>query len=151
MQSVLQDWVMKLPLREQGTILTGIRGCDVAPKRRLLIGEQDTAERQLVSYFRFCVMHPADKREVDVPGAFFCSAPPETWRPSQFGHFPQHWYSHLMHCFEVVGYRGPYPHNEMCFEIYEKMARNMHLNVETFDQMVERLSEDRIATGEIVS
>ena len=30
MTSVLQDWVMKLPLRAQGTILTGIRGCDLA-------------------------------------------------------------------------------------------------------------------------
>jgi hypothetical protein len=32
MSSVLQDWVQELPLRAQGTLLTGIRGCDVAPK-----------------------------------------------------------------------------------------------------------------------
>src|SRR5258706_71297 len=30
--SVLQDWVMALPLREQGTLLTAVRGCDDEPK-----------------------------------------------------------------------------------------------------------------------
>jgi hypothetical protein len=30
--SVLQDWVTELPLREQGTLLTSVRGCDLTPK-----------------------------------------------------------------------------------------------------------------------
>ena len=28
MKSVLQDWVMELPLRFQGTLLTAVRGCE---------------------------------------------------------------------------------------------------------------------------
>jgi flavin-dependent thymidylate synthase len=32
MNSVLQDWVMKLPRRHQGVLLASVRGCDTAPK-----------------------------------------------------------------------------------------------------------------------
>jgi hypothetical protein len=35
MKSVLQDWVMTLGLRQQGTLLSGIRGCDTVPKHHI--------------------------------------------------------------------------------------------------------------------
>ena len=38
--SVLQPWVMALPLRAQGTLLTGFRGCDLAPKNPGAIDEK---------------------------------------------------------------------------------------------------------------
>lgn len=148
MKSVLQDWVMELQLREQGTLLTGIRGCDLATKPP---GEE-TPERKLVSFLRYCILNPADPREVDIPNAFFQSTPPFDWRPSQFGHFPVHWYEHLFLCFEVVAYRSPNALNaKYAFEIYEKMVHAMHLNIETKEQMEARLGEDRIAKGEVVS
>lgn len=146
--SVLQDWVVALPLREQGTLLTGARGCDVVPKLPL-----DSTERQLVGFLRFCFMNPADPREVGLePGAFFQPKPPRNWKASELGHYPLHWVAHLMHCYEVVGYR--HPDSEIKAEgyfIYRKLAESLHLNVETREQMVERLSEDRIATGTVVS
>lgn len=148
MSSVLQDWVMELPLREQGTILTGIRGCDLTPKNPDTLS---SPERQLIAYFRFCVMNPADEREIDISGAFFRSRPPKYWKPSEFGHYPLHWFSHLMHCFEVVGYRHPGAERDTAFGIYIRMATSLHLNIETQAQMIERLSEDRVAKGTIVS
>lgn len=159
MPSVLQDWVMELPLREQGTLLTGIRGCDVAPKNPRTIVEKtgcstgdDTPERGLTAFLRYCVMNPADPREIDIPGAFFQSQPPKNWKPSQFGHYPEHWYAHLMHCFEVVGYRCPDPRlSGQASSIYMRLVRNLHLNPETYEQFVERLSEDRIEAGTVVS
>ena len=48
MKSVLQNWVMALPLREQGTLLTAVRGCDLTPKFPL-----DSLERRLVGSIRF--------------------------------------------------------------------------------------------------
>jgi len=158
-KSVLQDWVMELPLRAQGTLLTGIRGCDLAPKGPPCIDEkfgcstgEDSAERQLTAFLRWCVMNPADEREVDIKGAFFQSQPPAEWKPSQFGHYPQHWYSHLMHCFEVVGYCHPNKFiGAMANSIYIRLVRNMHLSVETKEEMMERLTEDRIAQGNVVS
>lgn len=148
MKSVLQDWVMELPLREQGTLLTAVRGCDLTPKHPL-----DSIERQLVAAIRCAFMNPADVREVGIePGAFFQPEPPMGWKASCLGHYPQHWYSHLMHAAEVVGYRHP---NErlakMWWTIYKRMACSLHLYPETRAEMIERLSEDRIAKGEIVS
>jgi hypothetical protein len=157
--SVLQDWVTTLPLREQGTLLTGVRGCDLAPKNPACIDErygcstgEETAERSLTAFLRYCFMTPADPREVDIPGAFFRSTPPANWKPSQFGHYPLHWYSHVMHCFEVVAYRHPDPVISLdAFAIYERMVHSLHLNLETREQFEARLSEDRIAKGEVVS
>lgn len=159
MTSVLQDWVMKLPLRAQGTLLTGIRGCDLAPKNPISIDEkygcstgECNSERQLVAFLRFLTLNPADAREINIPGAWFRSEPPEKWKPSQFGHYPQHWYSHIMHCFEVVGYMHPDPDLRLsAHAIYQRLVRNLHLRCESYEEMIERLTEDRLASGEVVS
>lgn len=160
MPSVLQDWVMELPLREQGTLVTAVRGCDTAPKfpvpadEHYMVenGRANGTERHLTAFLRWCFMNPADVREVDVPGSFFMSTPPTDWRASEFGHFPQHWYAHIMHGFEVIGYRHPDPHvRATAYVIYNKFVRNLHLNPERQEEFEERLSEDRIATGTVVS
>jgi hypothetical protein len=150
--SVLQDWVMRLPLREQGTLLTAVRGCDDEPKQWISTGFAESPGRRLTAFIRWAFMNPADPREIDISGAFFQSTPPEPFRPSEFGHLPQHWYAHAMHALEVIGYRCP--HGETAAtarQLYGRMVRNLHLNPETCDQMAERLSEDRIASGEVVS
>ena len=161
MNSVLQDWVMDLQLREQGTLLTGIRSCDLSPKNPACIDEEHgcstgegSADRGLSAFLRYCVLNPADPREVDIPGAWFQSEPPAPadWKPSQLGHYPLHWYTHIMHCFEVVAFRHPDPsiQHEAAL-IYYRLVKNLHLNPETVQQMTQRLAEDRIASGEVVS
>lgn len=150
---------MALPLRAQGTLLTGFRNCDVAPKEPITINErygcstgESSPERHLIAFLRFCTLHPADKREVDIPGAWFQSKPPCNWKPSQFGHYPQHWYAHVMHCFEIVGYMHPEVLlRDECFRIYERFVHNLHLPVESQMAMVARLTEDRIANNTVVS
>lgn len=135
-------------------MLTGIRGCDLAPKNPLTDynNPEDTAERGLTAFLRYCVLNPADEREVDMPGAFFQSQPPKQWRPSQFGHFPQHWYSHIMHGFEIIGYCHTNPQiRSTGMQIYKRLVTNMHLNIESYAQMHTRLVEDRIKSGEVVS
>lgn len=152
MQSVLQDWVMELPLRHQGTLLTAVRGCDDEPKLWTSQGFADSPGRRLTAFIRFCFMNPADVREVDIPGAFFQSQPPANFKPSEFGHLPQHWYSHAMHGLEVIAYKHPdYIIRSTAAVCYYKMVRNLHLNIETSEQMDERLTEDRIATNTVVS
>jgi hypothetical protein len=145
--SVLQDWVMQLPLREQGTLLTAVRGCDLTPKHPL-----DSLERRLVAAIRCAFMNPADPREVDIPGAFFSSVVPEPKQLSGIGHYPQHWFSHVWHAVEVLGYRHPITatrHKWLLF--YEAMCKDQHTNPETREQMIARLSEDRIASNSVVS
>lgn len=150
MRSVLQDWVMELPLREQGVLCTGVRGCDLAPKPQT--GGDSTPERELTSYLRFLFMVPADDRELGVKGAFFNTMPPQNWKPSMLGHLPLHWYSHLMHAFQVVAYRHPDQHRAgSALAIYSILVHNLHLRLESREDMIERLSEDRIASGTVVS
>lgn len=147
MRSVLQDWVMELPLREQGTLLTAIRGCDLTPKFPL-----DSAERKLTAAIRCAVMNAADPREIDFePGCFMISEPP-SFKPSELGHYPQHWYAHVMHACEVLGYRHPSDLRRSQWNaIYLSFCKSLHVNPETEEQMTVRLSEDRIVTGTVVS
>jgi hypothetical protein len=153
MKSVLQDWVMELPLRYQGTLLTSVRGCDDEPKTWTSRGVAYSPGRRLTAFIRFCFMNPADPREVSrEEGAFFMEAPPEPFKPSEFGHLPQHWYSHAMHALEIIAYHHPHPgYKERAQRLYEAMVHNLHLNVETKEQQWARLTEDRIAKGTVVS
>src|SRR5258705_5324345 len=98
-------------------------------------------------------MNPADEREVDFEeGSFFRSLPPDPFKPSEFGHLPQHWYSHVMHGLEVVAYQHPNAETrKVAFHLYYEMVDNLHLNIETEVDMMNRLSEDRIVTGTVVS
>jgi len=153
MPSVLQEWVMSLPLREQGTMLTAVRGCDTEPKQWTQRGVSYSPGRRLTAFIRYCFMVPADVREVDSQeGAFMMSQPPEPFKPSEFGHLPQHWYSHAMHALEVIGYRHPDIHTRYkAHKLYRSMVDNLHLPHEQLEQMEKRLSEDRISAGTVVS
>lgn len=152
MTSVLQDWVMELPLREQGTLITAVRGCDDEPKPWTATGFSDSPGRRLTAWIRWTFMHPADLREVDMPGAFMQSTPPLDFRPSEFGHLPQHWYAHAMHALEVIAFRHPDSEISGTADVlYFAMVRNLHLTPEGFGAYERRLSEDRIAAGTVVS
>ena len=159
MTSVLQDWVTHLPLRAQGTLLTGMRSCDLAPKNPACIDEahgcstgEESPERALAAFLRFLTLNPADAREVGIAGAWFRSSPPFDWKPSQFGHYPLHWFSHIMHCFQICGEYHPEPRlRTYAADIYFRLVKSLHLNPETESQLIERLTEDRIASGTVVS
>lgn len=151
-KSVLQDWVAALPLRAQGTLLTCVRGCDLTPKFPL-----DSPERQLVGMLRHAFLNPADPREVGVPGSFFIPGPPsESWlkhtKFSVFGHYPQHWVSHVMHSAEVLGMCHPNAYAAgQWLRVYLQFCKNFHVRPETKDDFLQRMTEDRIATDTVVS
>lgn len=150
--SVLQDWVTKLQLREQGTLLTAVRGCDDEPKQWSSTGFSESPGRRITAFIRYCFMTPADEREIDIPGAFYQSTPPVPFRPSEFGHLPQHWYAHVMHALEIIGYR--HPDNVLSTQAvncYIDMVNNLHLNIESEPEMQRRLGEDRISLNNVVS
>ena len=148
--SVLQDWAMQLPLREQGTLLCAVRGCDLTPKFPL-----DSIERRLVASVRGHALNPADPREVDSePGCFMSRSIPglSEVKVSAFGHLPQHYVSHLMHACEVLGYRHPdQSARARWHKIYVKFCDGYHVYAEPFTAYERRLSEDRIANGTVVS
>lgn len=57
-----------------------------------------------------------------------------------------------MHGYEIVGYFHPTPEIEQdAWTIYKRLVHNLHLNVETKEQLIQRLCEDRIENGTVVS
>ncbi len=152
-KSVLQDWVMELPLRFQGTLLTAVRGCDDEPKTWIGTGVAYSPGRRLTAFIRWCFMNPADAREVDrEDGAFFMSNPPYPFKPSEFGHLPQHWYAHAMHSLEIIAYNHPEPWIQgRALHLYAEMVHSLHLNMESPKELNKRLTEDRIENGTVVS
>lgn len=152
-RSVLQQWVEALPLRHQGTLLTAVRGCDDEPKQWTSTGVAYSPGRRLTAFIRYCFLNAADEREVDsAEGAFFMSTPPKPFKPSEFGHLPLHWYTHAMHALEIIGYFHPDSRTRaIANELYIAMVHALHLNPETANQCHARLTEDRIATGTVVS
>lgn len=149
-QSVLQDWVMELPRRHQGVLLTAIRSCDLSPKP--FDPMETTTDRQLTAYVRWLILVPADEREPGLAGAFMQMTPPAKWKPSEFGHYPQHWLSHTMHALQICGHYHPEnKHAAWCLNAYKRIANGMHLQIEGKDLMDVRLTEDRIAKGNVVS
>lgn len=153
MASVLQHWVEHLPLRAQGTMLTAVRGCDDEAKTWNSTGVAYSPGRRLTAFIRWCFMVNADAREVDSEeGAFMMSTPPDPFKPSEFGHLPQHWYAHAMHALEIIGYHHPDKIiSVMAIALYDKMVFNLHLNPEGVEQCRLRLTEDRIKSGTVVS
>lgn len=152
-KSVLQDWVMELPLRCQGTLMTAVRGCDDEPKQWTKTGVAYSPGRRLTAFIRWCFMVPADPREVgSEEGTFMMHSAPDPFKPSEFGHLPQHWYSHAMHALEIVTYFHPHVGTKyVALDLYEKMVHNMHLNIENREDCIRRLTEDRIANNTVVS
>lgn len=152
-KSVLQDWVMWLPLRHQGVLLTAVRGCDDEPKFWTSRGVSYSSGRRLTAFIRWCFMNPADIREVDyAEGSFFRSFPPENFKPSEYGHLPQHWYSHVMHALEVIGYKHPNLETKhMAHKMYIELVLNQHLRPESEEEMDTRLTEDRFIARTVVS
>lgn len=144
---------MELPLRAQGTLMTAVRGCDDEAKQWTSTGVSYSPGRRLTAFIRWCFMNPADPREVDSQeGAFMMSTPPSPFKPSEFGHLPQHWYSHAMHALEVIAFYHPVIDTaRIAYTLYFNMVRNMHLNLETKAEMLLRLTEDRFEAGTVVS
>jgi hypothetical protein len=137
MKSVLRDWVMELPLRHQGVLIAAIRGCDGVPK--------ENSAKPIIRALRYVVLNPADEREVGVPSAFMIPGFSDDELRGflkDWDHYPVHFVQHLMHACEVVGYCF---HGERFLIAYFRMVDKLHLNPETFDDMNDRLTEDRIA------
>jgi hypothetical protein len=96
-------------------------------------------------------MNPADPREVGIEGAFFQNVLRD-FKPSELGHYPLHWVSHIMHGLEVVGYCNPDSDvSDIAKSAYYRIAHSLHLIPETKEEMTVRLIEDRIASNTVVS
>lgn len=148
MKSVLQDWVMNLPLKQQSTLISALRGPDN-------LGKHNTG-KQLTRYLRSLIIVPANPNWKDDADDTFLRYN-ENSLDSYINEFidnhdeyPHHFIMHLVHAFEIVGYKHKTVHSNnsrvsehayRCLGFYCKMAKAFHMIAETEEEMDERLAD----------
>lgn len=165
MTSVLQLWVMELPMMQQTVLLTAVRGPDGSPKYGPV--------KMLLRWYRRCVLLSAmDGRALTNPyennGGSFTGpslalvdgADPRAptrwpaWEASMqelvseylraTDALPHHFQMHFMHAVEILGYKHPNTRIRMFWRAtYDRLARDLHLTPETESAMDERLGDRR--------
>lgn len=160
----IRSWVARLPLREQGTLMAGIRGCDTVSNHYEYVGSGpdgywasvDHPTKVIVRMIRYSVGNCADHREVSTVGAFMADwrvegFVPEKWPVKSLDNLPLHFGMHMLHAVEVMGYRHPDPEERgMWHRLYLRIVEHLHLKPETDQEMIGRFAEDRIALGTVV-
>lgn len=133
--SVVKDWVTDLPLRMQGVLMSSVRGCDSVPK-------QDGAKHLQRAYRGLILNTPAKK-----PSSFidYVSGNDLGMRMravlDDHDHYPVHYVLHLMHSVEIIGYFYPEPEQRARWEwFYKAMCSEFHLNPETKEQLIARMT-----------
>lgn len=158
MKSVLQDWVMELPLMQQSVLIAAMRGPDGVEKMH--------TSKMLCRWLRRCIVISAfDKRALDNPtdpgggsytGPSICSAEDVPWEElmdvrvkeylSSIDNLPHHFHLHFLHAVEILGYKhGNERIRKWWRKIYQRMAHDMHLAIELERELDARLNDDEIA------
>lgn len=157
MKSVIQPWVMELPLMQQTVLLTAIRGPDGTQKYG--------PTKMLLRWYRRCVLYSAmDQRiiedPVDTGGGSFTGPSCKTtvdepfWQPHMskvvdeylqaVDGIPHHFQLHFIHAAEIVGYKHDIPHIRRWWHaVYLRLVNDMHLHPETEAELDERLGDSR--------
>src|SRR6266446_9166498 len=138
--SVLQSWVEKLPLRMQSTLILGLRGTDThsCPNIKIIQrwlrglafkpGNPDNVREWMYDHQSQGLPERIVEKGPVAKELEFCS---------------QHFYSHLMHALEVVGYMHPdfTGSGHQAFTLYQDMCFLMHLTPEIHNDFKERLKQ----------
>lgn len=131
-ESVLQNWVVKLPLRMQSTLILGLRGPDThcAPE-----------VKKLTRWLRGIAFKPGNPDNVR---EFMTAELPKIIEKGQVAKelefCTQHFYSHLMHSFQVVAYCHPeLAVSKRALDRYLEMCSAFHLPQEDIHEFQKRL------------
>jgi len=148
-ESVLHDWVMELPFTQQALLMLATRGPDGLPK--------ETPAKLILHYLRGIVFKPAypDFKGADGfmnidYGEYTCAQQSHNDGPDiifEYGwkfkkiqndffkdvdSYPLHFYMHLIHAAEVIGYHYPDPKIcELWLNFYIEACTNFHMCPET--------------------
>ncbi|QXX74275.1 hypothetical protein [Methylovirgula sp. HY1] len=164
--SVLQPWTFNLSFMQQTVLLTAVRGPDGLPKYG--------GVKMLLRWYRRCILVSSLDGEVlenpcDPRGGSFMGP---SYQPRVYGDVigisvdgpwqnrmddilseylreldavPHHFQLHLLHSFEIVGYKHPTFDIQSWFQrAYFRLVNDMHLWPETEEQLDERLNDTRV-------
>ena len=144
--SVLQPWVEKLTFMQQSVLITCTRGPDTLEKNHVA--------KMLLRWFRRCYLYCAFDHKLytdpyEIGGGSFtgpCIGRLDNATRKYFQQvdmIPLHFHLHLMHASEILGYKHPDEKTKNWFHsFYRAIVKDMHLNIETEEQMDYRLSDE---------
>lgn len=143
--SVLAPWVETLPLMQQSVLLALVRNEDGI--------DRDAPQKQLIKWFRRCILLSAfDRRVLTSPyesggGSFTGSITDVTDAVTDFvrarDSMKLHYFAHAMHAFEILGYKHPDPQTRgFWYDAYVRMCDALHMRIETVDMMDRRLCDN---------
>lgn len=151
MTSVLQDWVVACPLREQGVLVLALRGPDGVRKEH--------GAKNVVRALRGCVMVTGATGQAlvlgfDLPDDSFMQmyrighVQEAPWQEAVIEFFRSwdemnvHFLFHLLHACAVLGIRHPEDRIRMrWWDFYTRGMRKAHVNGESPSQLIERLKD----------
>lgn len=155
MKSVLQDWVMEIPLRQQGVLVIALRGPDGVRKEdpakpivrtlRALVMNSGREGKPMAMHMRWLndpfmstTYVSNDRSWIEIVNAFM----------DEWDAYNVHFLQHLAHAFAVVGIHYPIEQVRVnCWWFYEYTANKLHYHPETKEEIQQRLC-DGIREGE---
>lgn len=148
-KSVLQDWVMELPLRQQGVLILALRGPDGTRK--------ESEAKPIIRTLRACTMNsgregrPMDLGQRFVGDAFMrmdLIANPVSWQATMDGFYSSidehniHFLQHLLHAAAVLGFNHPTEEVAWCWlAFYHRGVEKLHMLPESKEQFTYRLRD----------
>src|SRR6266566_1754632 len=150
MKSVLQDWVMKLPLRQQGVLILALRGQDGVRK--------ESATKPIVRSLRACVMvsgregHPmgvGQKFDDDSFMRMDLISQLDLWKKASNEFFASmdelnlHYFQHLIHAALICSQHPDSLIGRNWYSFYLAAVQKLHLVPETLYQMIYRLRDGK--------
>lgn len=136
-KSIFQDWVTELPLMQQSTILTAIRGCDTG-------GE---TAKEFSKAIRNSVLKPALHTEWfnNNPRAKFFKAwdLPENLpvKYDWFDPLPHHFVMHMIGVVKILAYKAP--NKDYWYTHFLGMCKAMKMHPESEQEMDARLKDEQ--------
>lgn len=152
--SVIQEWAQRLTFMQQSVLITAVRGPDGISKNHVA--------KILLRWLRRCFLYSAFESKVHgrpyafldpvSPGGGSFTGPMPDGSPrlndivdlylSSLDEIPHHFQLHFMHAAEILGYKYPDDDTRAWWNwLYTRLVNDMHLNVETEEQMDRRLGD----------
>ncbi len=131
--NVVYDWISALSLKQQTVILSALRGCDGKNK--------EDPSKTITRSFRFTILKNADGGSGFMHGIDIDKLHDKVeCFIKDIDSYPMHFLLHLAHAMEIVGYKHPEEKfRKLWLSIYEKIVDAFHMNIETEEQLDNRL------------
>lgn len=134
-QSVVQDWLSNLSLKQQTVLLASFRGCDGRVK--------EDPSKYFTRLMRSILLKNADSSTT------FMVQPCEDFNKRMIAFlgdidsYPMHFLVHFLHAAEIVGYKHPDPEIRLQWlGFYAKGVHALHMYPETEEQLDTRLADN---------